>query len=113
MKAIIEKCCGLDVHQATVVACVLVSDGEKRPKRQIRKFRTVGRDLRALRDWLTELAITHVGMESTGVSWVPVFRALEGSFEIVVGNAQHIKNVPAARPTRRIASGSRTWCAAA
>ena len=94
MEAIIEKCCGLDVHQATVVACVLVGDGEKRPKQQIRKFRTVGRELRALRDWLTELGITHVGMESTGVYWVPVFRALEGSFELVVGNAQHIKNVP-------------------
>jgi transposase len=94
MEAIIEKCCGLDVHQATVVACVLVGDGEKRPKQLVRKFRTVGRDLRALRDWLTELEVTHVGMESTGVYWVPVFRALEGSFELIVGNAQHIKNVP-------------------
>lgn len=94
MEAIIEKCCGLDVHQATVVACVLVDDGEKRPKQQVRKFRTVGRDLRALRDWLTELGVTHVGMESTGIYWVPVFRALEGRFELVVGNAQHIKNVP-------------------
>jgi transposase len=94
MEAIIEKCCGLDVHQATVVACVLVGEGEKRAKKQIRTFRTVGRELRALRDWLTELGITHVGMESTGVYWVPVFRALEGNFELVVGNAQHIKNVP-------------------
>ena len=94
MEAIIEKCCGLDVHQATVVACVLVDDGEKRVKKQVRTFRTVGRDLRALRDWLTELGVTHVGMESTGIYWVPVFRALEGRFELVVGNAQHIKNVP-------------------
>jgi len=92
MEAIIEKCCGLDVHQATVVACVLV--GDTRTKKQVRTFRTVGRELRALRDWLTELGITHVGMESTGIYWVPVFRALEGNFEIVVGNAQHIKNVP-------------------
>jgi transposase len=94
MEAIIEKCCGLDVHQASVVACVLVGGDGKRPRQQIRKFRTVGRDLRALRDWLTELEITHVGMESTGVYWVPVFRALEGSFELIIGNAQHIKNVP-------------------
>jgi transposase len=94
MEAIIDKCCGLDVHQASVVACVLVGGDGKRPRQQIRKFRTVGRDLRALRDWLTELGITHVGMESTGVYWVPVFRALEGSFELIIGNAQHIKNVP-------------------
>jgi transposase len=82
MEAIIDKCCGLDVHQATVVACVLVGDGEKRPKQLVRKFRTVGRDLRALRDWLTELGVTHVGMESTGVYWVPVFRALEGMADV-------------------------------
>ena len=94
MEAIIEKCCGLDVHQATVVACALVGSGQKRVKQQVRKFGTMGRDLRALRDWLMELGITHVGMESTGVYWVPVFRALEGSFELVVGNAQHMKNVP-------------------
>ena len=94
MEAIIEKCCGLDVHQATVVACVLVGEGQKRPKKQVRTFRTVGRELRALRDWLTELGITHVGMESTGVYWVPVFRALEGNFELVIGNAHHIKTVP-------------------
>jgi transposase len=94
MEAIIEKCCGLDVHQATVVACVLVGQGEQRVKQQIRKFGTFARDLRALRDWLTELGVTHVGMESTGVYWVPVFRALEGSFKLIIGNAQHIKNVP-------------------
>lgn len=94
MEAIIEKCCGLDVHQATVVACVLVGEGQKRAKKQVRTFRTVTKDLHALGDWLTELGITHVGMESTGIYWVPVYRALEGRFELIVGNAQHIKNVP-------------------
>lgn len=94
MDAIIEKCCGLDVHQATVVACVLIGEGQKRARKEVRTFRTVGRELRVLREWLTELGITHVGMESTGVYWVPVFRVLEGEFELVIGNAQHIKNVP-------------------
>jgi transposase len=94
MEAIIDKCCGLDVHQATVVACALVGEGLGRPKKVVRTFRTFTRDLQALRDWLTELGVTHVGMESTGIYWVPVFRVLEGGFELVVGNAQHIKNVP-------------------
>lgn len=92
MDAIVERCCGLDVHQASVVACVLI--GTKRPTKEVRTFRTVGKDLRALHAWLRELGVTHVGMESTGIYWVPVFRALEGGFELVVGNAQHIKNVP-------------------
>src|SRR5205814_2355358 len=44
--------------------------------------------------WLLEVGCTHVGMESTGVYWVPVYSVLEGSFELIVGNAAHIKNVP-------------------
>lgn len=94
MDAIYEKCCGLDVHQATVVACAIISEGKQRPKRHRRTFGTVAGELRALAAWLTELGVTHVGMESTGVYWMPVYRALEGRFELVVGNAQHIKNVP-------------------
>jgi len=33
-------------------------------------------------------------MESTGVYWKPVYAILEDAFEIIVGNAHHIKNVP-------------------
>lgn len=94
MDAIVENCCGLDVHQKTVVACAIVTGDRRRAKREVRTFRTVMKDLIALRDWLASLGVTHVGMESTGVYWVPVFRVLEGSFELVVGNATHIKNVP-------------------
>ena len=41
-----------------------------------------------------ESGVTHVGMESTGVYWRPVYAVLEGHFELVVGNARHIQNVP-------------------
>jgi hypothetical protein len=51
-------------------------------------------DLEALRDWLRERGVSHVAMESTGVFWKPVYAVLEGHVEIVVGNAQHIRNVP-------------------
>jgi transposase len=93
MEPIIERCAGLDVHQATVVACYL-GPGRGRAKKEVRSFGTMTRDLTSLRDWLTELGVTHVGMESTGIYWVPVFRMLEGHFELVVGNATHIKAVP-------------------
>src|ERR671913_1207455 len=33
-------------------------------------------------------------MESTGVHWKPAHAVLEGSFALIVGNAQHIKAVP-------------------
>jgi transposase len=92
--AIIEKCCGLDVHQATVVACLLTGEANQRAKREIRTFRTVTQELRQMSDWLRDAGCTHVAMESTGVYWKPVYAVLEGGFELVVGNAHHIKNVP-------------------
>jgi transposase len=52
------------------------------------------RELEALRDWLKAMGVTHVGMESTGVYWRPVHAVLEGHFELIVGNARHIRNVP-------------------
>ncbi len=94
MEVIIERCCGLDVHQETVVACVLIGARGERPRKEIRTFRTMTRDLEALRGWLQELGVTQVGMESTGVYWRPVYAVLEGRFDLIVGNARHIRNVP-------------------
>lgn len=94
MEAIVPRCCGLDVHQATVVACLLVGDAHQRPKKIVRTFRTLTHDLRELCEWLRAEGCTHVRMESTGVYWMPVYAVLEGAFEIIVGNAQHIHNVP-------------------
>ena len=94
MDAIIERCAGLDVHQATVVACVLIGEAGRKPHKEIRTFSTMTRDLEALRDWLKELGVTHVGMESTGIYWKPVHTILEGHFELIVANAHHIKTVP-------------------
>ena len=94
MEAIIERACGLDVHQAQVTACLLVGGAGQRVKREVRKFGTFTRDLLALREWLREAGCTHVAMESTGVYWKPVYAVLEEDFELIVGNAFHIKNVP-------------------
>ncbi|MBV8399657.1 MAG: transposase [Acetobacteraceae bacterium] len=94
MERMIERRAGLDVHQASVVACVLIHETGKRAKKMVRSFGTMTDDLEALRDWLTEHGVTHVGMESTGVYWRPVYAVLEGAFELIVGNARHIKNVP-------------------
>ena len=94
MQVIIERCAGFDVHQETVVACVLIGAPGEWPRKQVRTFRTMTRDLEALRDWLQELGVTQVGMESTGVYWRPVYAVLEGHFDLIVGNARHIRNVP-------------------
>ena len=94
MQVIIERCAGFDVHQEAVVACILIGAPGERPRKQVRTFRTMTRDLEALRDWLQELEVTQVGMESTSVYCRPVYAVLEGHFDLIVGNARHIRNVP-------------------
>ena len=94
MEAIIERCCGLDVHKDVVVACVLIGPADGRVRREIRSYGTTTSQLEELRNWLREAGCTHVGMESTGVYWVPVYAVLEEHFELIVGNASHMKNVP-------------------
>lgn len=94
MEAIVECCAGLDVHQATVVACLNNGPAGKRSNKEVRTFGTMGHDLREMRDWLKASGCTLVAMESTGVYWKPIHAELEGHFEIIVGNAHHIKNVP-------------------
>jgi transposase len=94
MEAIIERCCGLDVHKDVVVACVLIGPADGKARKEIRTYGTTTAQLEQLRDWLHQAGCTHVGMESTGVYWVPVYAVLEDHFELIVGNAAHMKNVP-------------------
>jgi transposase len=94
MEIQIQRGCGLDVHQATVVACLLIMLADGKVKKQIRQFGTTTRELLTLRDWLQSEGCTHVAMESTGVYWKPAYTLLEGVFEIIVANAQRVKNVP-------------------
>lgn len=94
MEAIVERAAGLDVHQGSVVACVIIGTAGHRPSKEVRSFGSMSRDLASLREWLTERGVTHVGMEGTGVYWQPVHAALEGAFTIIVGNAAHMRDVP-------------------
>ena len=94
MEAIVECCAGLDVHQATVVACLNSGLANQRSRKEVRTFGTTRDDLQTMRDWLLAAGCTLVAMESTGIYWRPVHAELEGHFDLIVGNAQHIKNVP-------------------
>jgi hypothetical protein len=103
MELIYPRCCGVDIHKKTIVACVItVGDNGERQK-EIRTFRTVTGELLAFQDWLTTTGCTHVAMESTGVYWKPVYNLLEGHFELLVVNAQHIKAVPGRKVRREVA----------
>jgi transposase len=88
MEVLYESCAGLDVHARTVVACLI-----RKGRKTIRTFGTMTEDLLRLLDWLKAEGCTHVAMESTGVYWKPVFNILEGSMEVMLVNARHVKAV--------------------
>ena len=94
MDVVYARCCGLDVHKQTVVACLITPGAHGRAQKEIRTFGTMTDELLALGDWLTAAGCTHVAMESTGVYWKPIWNLLEGQFELLLVNAQHIKAVP-------------------
>src|SRR5712691_7720827 len=82
---------GIDIGSTFHVVAV-PSDRDDRP---VRTFRTFSNDLHQLADWLSEVGITTVAMESTGVYWIPVFEILEArGFEVLLVNARDVKNVP-------------------
>jgi len=93
MEVLYEICAGLDVHKDTVVACVRTASG-RRVERETRTFGTMTRELIEMFDWLASKECTHVVMESTGVYWKPVWRVLDGGFELLLANATEVKNVP-------------------
>jgi len=93
MQVTYERCCGIDVHKKTIVACAIGPGPGGQAQKETRSFDTMTGDLKALAEWLKGLGITHVAMESTGVYGKPVFNLLEGQFEILVVNAEHIKKV--------------------
>jgi len=94
VEVVYPRCCGLDVHKKSVTACILITEGGKPPVKQVRTFSTMLDDLLRLSTWLTDNAVSHVAMESTGVYWKPIWNVLEGSFALLLVNARHIKAVP-------------------
>lgn len=93
MQVMHSRCAGLDVHPRSVSATVRIADG-----RQVTFHRatygTTTTDVLALGDWMESFGVTHVAMESTGVYWRPIWHILAERFQLVLGNAARIKNVP-------------------
>jgi transposase len=90
MQVLYSRCAGFDVHKDSVMVCLLIDRADP----VIRSFGTTTQQLLLLRDWLIEHRIKHIAMESTGVYWKPIWNILEDAFELMLVNAQHIKQVP-------------------
>ena len=92
MEVIYERCCGIDVHKKSIVACLMVGK-----KKETRTFGTMTDDIIEMMEWLSDNKCEAIAMESTGVYWKPVYNLLELfglGWEIIVANARHIKTVP-------------------
>lgn len=94
METLHAHCAGIDVHKDNVVVCARHAGTAGKAREEVRTFSAMTADLLALADWLAGQGVSHVAMESTGVYWKPVFHLLEGRFEVILVNAQHIKQVP-------------------
>jgi transposase len=62
MEVLYERCCGLDVHKNTVVACVMITPANGRVKKSVCTFGTTTAELLALRDWLEIQQVTHLAL---------------------------------------------------
>jgi transposase len=94
MEILYTNCAGLDIHKKIVRVCLLTQTSDGQSHKEFRTYFTITEELLKLSDWLKEQECTHVAFEATGVYWKPVFNLLEGNFELLVVNAQHIKAVP-------------------
>jgi transposase len=94
MDVLLKNCAGLDIHKKLIVACVRRLGKGGRTRECIEEFGMTSAEILRLGDWLATQEVTHVAMESTGVFWKPIFNLLDEQFELLLCNAQHIKQVP-------------------
>jgi len=90
MEVVHPRCCGIDVHQASLAVCVSIKETRKAEKYQMCCGTTTA-DLLRLADWLDGHQVTHVAMEATGVYWKPVWHILEGQFELLLANPAQVQ----------------------
>src|SRR6516225_2463992 len=103
MEVVYPRCGGLDVHKKSVSACIVIREQGKVDKAE-RRFGTYTGQLEELASWLGEHEVSHVVREATGVYWKPVWNVLEGRFELMLVNPQHIKALSGKKCDRRDAS---------
>ena len=92
-ETIFARCAFLDVHKKTVEATVRLLQGQQ-VQAETRRWGTMTGQIQALAEWLETQGVTHVGMESTGVFWKPIYNILETRFTVVLTNPGHMKQVP-------------------
>jgi transposase len=107
MEVVHPSCCGIDVHQAQLTACLRRVTEDGQVTQAVRACATAYPALLAWLDGLSAQDCPVVAMESTGVYWRPVYHVLSGTIEVVVGNAQEMRR----RPGRKTDKAAARWIA--
>lgn len=82
--------CGLDVHKSIILMCIMKANGQK----IVQEFTTLTCEIESMRETMKSHDVQVVGMESTGVYWIPIWRILQGHFALKLINPYFIKQVP-------------------
>jgi transposase len=83
---------GIDLGSSMHMVC---GPAKANGEREVRKFGTTTLQLDKLVDWLLELGVESVAMESTSVYWIPLYELLESrGIEVLLVNARQLGNVP-------------------
>src|SRR5574344_260823 len=86
----LKRVCGLDVHKDIIFACVRKGKYQS----EVKQFSTTTQGLSELCHWMQGELVQKVAMESTGIYWMPVWRALEDEFDLLLVNPYFIKQMP-------------------
>ena len=101
MDIMVQRCAGVDVHKKRVSVCVRRVGPSGKVTSKVREFGTMTKDILAMGDWLDQLEVTDVAMESTGVYWKPLWNLLEDSFTLLLCNPREVKQVPGRKTDMR------------
>ena len=85
-----KRVAGLDVHKDSI----FVSIKKGRYQNKVKEFGTTTQELTELHHYLHAEHVLKVAMESTGIYWMPIWRALEQDFELYLVNPYFIKQMP-------------------
>jgi transposase len=93
LKIVHQTCCGLDVHNKFIFACIASTDDKGITSYKPKRSSTFTKGLRELAEWLHSNSCTEVCMESTGKYWIPVFNILEATCKITLAHPKYVKAI--------------------
>lgn len=93
LKIVYPTCCGIDVHNSFVIACIASTNKEGITSYRSHRFSTFTKGLKELLQWLLDSNCKDICMESTGKYWIPVYNILEKDCSITLAHPKYVKAI--------------------